>query len=424
VGGCGRTRTLGPLGAGALVVGNMIGVGAFTTSGFALAELGGPGPVLAAWLVGGAIAACGALAYGALAGAMPESGGEYLYLRHGVHPLAGFLAGWVSLWAGFTAPLAAAVLALDLFVAAAWGGATAGGVGAVALILAGALHARWRAAGVALQTAAVGVQLLALAAFVALGAPRAAAAGASLAGGWSEVTPAGFGRTLLWVGFAYSGWNAAVYVAGEVRDAPRTLPRALLGATALVSVAYLALNAVLLAAAPHAAGRGDIGASAAAALGGVPLQRGLAALIALGLWTSISSLLLAGSRVSARMAADGALPAWLAARGATPAAAIALQMLLALAVAASVPLATVLATGGFLLGLCAAASVATLLWRSGGRLPAATRAAAIAFVLATAATMVALVARAPGEAAIGCLVVAAGVPVYWRVRASGGGLRC
>ena len=102
-------RRLGLTSAAALVIGNMIGAGVFTTSGFALADLGRPETVLLAWVVGGVMALCGALSYGALARRIPESGGEYTFLSRTVHPLAGFLAGWVSLLVGFTAPIAAAL---------------------------------------------------------------------------------------------------------------------------------------------------------------------------------------------------------------------------------------------------------------------------------------------------------------------------
>src|SRR6185369_11849478 len=106
-------RRIGLPSAVALVVANMIGAGVFTTSGFSLAELGRPEPVLLAWIVGGVLAMCGALSYGAFARYMPESGGEYMFLARTVHPLAGFLAGWVSLLAGFSAPIAAAALGLQ-----------------------------------------------------------------------------------------------------------------------------------------------------------------------------------------------------------------------------------------------------------------------------------------------------------------------
>ena len=97
-----------------LVIANMIGAGVFTTSGFALGDLGTPGRVLLAWLVGGGVALCGALSYGALARRLTDSGGEYLFLSRAIHPLVGFLAGWVSLLAGFTGAIAFAAYALPV----------------------------------------------------------------------------------------------------------------------------------------------------------------------------------------------------------------------------------------------------------------------------------------------------------------------
>src|SRR5438093_2034369 len=109
-------RQLGFLSALALVVASMIGSGVFTTSGFLLADLQTPGRVLAAWLGGGVLALLGALCYGALARRFPESGGEYLFLARTLHPAAGYLAGWVSLLVGFSAPLAAVALAFGEYL--------------------------------------------------------------------------------------------------------------------------------------------------------------------------------------------------------------------------------------------------------------------------------------------------------------------
>ena len=98
-----------------LVVANMIGAGVFTTSGFALADLGTPDRVMVAWLTGGVLAVCGALSYGALVRRITDSGGEYLFLSRVIHPAAGFVAGWVSLLAGFTGAIAFAASALEAY---------------------------------------------------------------------------------------------------------------------------------------------------------------------------------------------------------------------------------------------------------------------------------------------------------------------
>src|SRR3989442_1248129 len=109
-------RQLGLVSVLGLVVASMIGSGVFTTSGFLLADLRTPGRVLAAWLGGGAIALLGALCYGALGRRFPESGGEYVFLARTLHPAAGYLAGWVSLLVGFSAPLAAVALAFGQYI--------------------------------------------------------------------------------------------------------------------------------------------------------------------------------------------------------------------------------------------------------------------------------------------------------------------
>ena len=234
--------------------------------------------------------------------------------------------------------------------------------------------------------------------------------------GWDATTPSGFAQTLVWIGFAYSEGNAAVYVAGELRDPERTLPRAMVGATLLVTVLYTLLNAVLLAAAPGAAGRADIGAAAAAALGGESLRRAVATLVAVGLCTSISSLLMAGPRVVARMAQDGMLPKWLASSGIEPRTAVLLQSALALLVARSTTLADLLGGTGFVLGLSSAASVAAFCWHGWADLARWRRAVALVFIGATLAASAGMVAYSPATALVGVAVVAAGLPLYFALR--------
>ena len=413
------TRNLGAWSASALVVANMVGSGAFTVSGFALAEFGEPGPVLLAWAAGGAIATAGALCYGALGRWLPLSGGEYALLSRAVHPLAGFLAGWLSLVAGFSAPIAMAALGLQAYTDAALGRPPGPPwLGALAIVACALAHASRTRFGVGLQNAAVALKLVGIAAFVAIGAvgagerlPRALAWPAS-------VDPGAFALCVVWVSFAYSGWNAASYVAGEVRD-PTRLSRSLVGATALVTLAYLALNAVFLAAAPAAAlaGKLEVGAIAAEALGGPRLREALSALIAFALLTSISSMLMAGPRVYAQMAADGLLPRVLRAGDGPPRAAIALQALLALLLFASGDFAELLGYAGFLLGLSSAATVlalAALRVREGAAsvplpgwpwLPAA-------FVAATLGTALVLVWREPFVLGLGAATLGSGVAAY------------
>ncbi len=420
-------RRLGLPSSGALIVGNMIGAGVFTTSGYALADLGRPEVVLLAWLVGGALALCGALSYGALARRIPESGGEYTYLSRIVHPLAGFLAGWVSLLAGFTAPIAAAALALQAYLADAFEmGLRPEWLGTLAILIAAVMHGSRLREGVLLQNLAVGLKLVLIAALVGAGVAWLPSGGVPPRGHPGPVEIGAFAVTLVWISSAYSGWNAAVYVAGEVRDPERNLGRSLWLATGTVTVIYLSLNWVFLYSAPPAvlAGRPDIAAAAAEALGGTGLRRAVSALVALALFTSISTMVMAGPRVYARMAEDGLLPRLFGEGADVPRAAIAFQAVLAIGVVWMSGLRALLSYIGFTLGLSAAATVAAvfvLRRREGAaRLPVPGYPwVPGVFVLVTLGASGFMAAQEPRQALLGLLTLVLGVALHWLVKKRG-----
>ncbi len=423
-------RRLGVGSAGALVVANMIGVGVFTTSGFALADLHRPGLVMAAWCVGGLLAMCGALSYGALARQIPVSGGEYTLLSRTLHPLAGFLAGWVSLLAGFTAPIAAAGLGLQAYLAESFGLASRPEwIGTVAILLAGLMHGLRLREGVVLQNLAVGLKLVAIAVFVGLGVIwMPDVSGSEVPASAVEISA--FAVTLVWISFSYSGWNAAVYVAGEVRDPDRNLHRSLVLATGLVTILYLGLNAVFLYSAPvsELAGKAEVGAIAAEAIGGPGLRRAISVLVALALFTSISSMIMAGPRVYAQMAEDGLFPRLFRGGSEVPGAAVALQVGLAIVVLWSSGLVQLLGYIGFTLGLSAAATVIGLfvLRRRLGPdrvpIPGYPWIPGV-FVVATLSIAAFMLYREPAQAGLGILTVGAGLPLYWLLRRSSQAVR-
>jgi amino acid transporter len=415
-------RSIGFWTAVFLVVANMIGAGVFTTSGFALADLGTPGRVLLAWVVGGVFAMCGALCYGALARRIPESGGEYVFLARTMHPFMGFLAGWVSLLAGFTAPIAVAALALQKYVVSSFG--TGGGIderwiGTVAIGLAALAHGLRLRAGVIAQNTAVIAKLLLITGFLV--------AGAVLLPGRAPVPstePAAFelgafGVTQVWIYNSYSGWNAAVYVAGEVRDPQRNLARSLVVATSIVTVLYLGLNAVFVYAAPveELAGKPEVGAIAAEALGGLGLRRFVAVVVAFALVTSVSSMVMAGPRVYAKMAEDGLFPAFFRMGREVPGRAVLLQALLAIVVVWISGLYELLSYVGFTLGLSSAATIIGLLrlrLREGAErvpIPGYPFTPAL-FLAGTLFSSGFLVQRAPTQAALGLATAVSGAVVY------------
>ena len=343
----------------------MIGAGVFTTSGFALGDLGSAHRVMAAWVVGGIIALCGALSYGGLVQRMTESGGEYLFLSRVIHPVAGFIAGWVSLLAGFTGALAFAALAFETYAFPTRPPWLPPGAAAAALVaLAAVLHGFRVRTGATSQNVVVAVKVVLIVGFLLFAAVVAMRQG--MAPAPPAAVPfslAAFAGSLVWISLSYSGFNAAVYVAGEARDPRRNAPRALWMGTALVTVLYVALNAAFVYLPPLQAviGREDVAAAAAQAIGGDAASVLIRIIIVIALTSSVFSLVMAGPRVYAKMADDGVFPRVFRFGGAgAPTAAIVLQAALAVALILLSDLRGLLGYLGFTLSISAALSVISL----------------------------------------------------------------
>lgn len=325
-------RQLNTTSATALVVSNMIGVGIFTTTGFLAGDLGQPGLVIGIWVVGAALALAGALCYSELGVNFPRSGGEYVYLSEAWGPAWGFIDGWVSFFAGFSAPIAAAALAISAYLAFFFpslapdsSSATVVPLGIAQLRLGGATLVA--AAIVAIFTAInlFGVEQVAKLQN-ALTATKLAVIGVLLlfgftmgSGGWShfaQVTErtstsslaAQFATSLIFVFYGYSGWNAAVYVAEEIRDPERTLPKALVMGTLLVAVLYVALNVLYIYASPLSDLKGvvAVGAKASTSLFGERVGGLFAGAMALSLLATVNAMSMIGPRVYYAMARNGA----------------------------------------------------------------------------------------------------------------------
>jgi APA family basic amino acid/polyamine antiporter len=395
----------------------MIGMGVFTTSGFLLADLKSPWIVLAAWAVGGFIAMLGALSYGALARRIPESGGEYIFLSRTLHPAAGYLAGWVSLFVGFSAPLAAVAIAFDRYAKPWLPDWPTNVSGSVLLILFSLLHAAHVRRGAWLQNLAVAVKTMLIVLFAGFAFSRLPVPETRAATDFSIST---FGVSLVWISLSYSGWNAAIYVGGEVHEPERNLPRALLLGTGLVMLLYLALNAAFVFSAPMdaLAGKLEIGLIAAEHLGGPMLANGVGALVALALISSISSMVMAGPRVYSRMAADGYLPRWLRTEVGPPRTAIYFQCGLALLLLWTATFEGLLTYIGFTLGLSTAATVVGLVrlrFREGAslRVPGWPWVPAL-FLLSVLGVTSFSIARRPVESLLGLATISVGW-VAWRM---------
>jgi len=354
-------RQLGLITATAIVIANMIGTGVFTTSGFLLKDLQSPWRVLAVWLVGGVMAALGATCYGALSRKIPESGGEYIFLSRTLHPAAGYVAGWISLLVGFSAPLAAAAFAFGEYAKPWLQGISPQMAGSVLLLIFAIIHSIDVRGGAWIQNFAVALKVAIIAGFVIFAFGKINPP--------PQNTPPGdfpwalFGVSLIWVSFSYSGWNAAIYIAGEVKNPEKNLPLSLLLGTGIVTLAYILLNAVFVFSAPieQLAGKLEIGRIAAASLGGEGWANAVSAIVALVLISSVSSMVMAGPRVYAQMANDGYLPSIFRQQSGPPRTAIAFQLIIALIMLWAETFDKLLTYIGFTLGLSTAATVLGLI---------------------------------------------------------------
>jgi amino acid transporter len=358
-------RTLGLFSLVCLIIANMVGAGVFTTSGFALGDLGSAHRVTAAWAVGGLIALSGAVSYGGLVRRMTESGGEYLFLSRLIHPVAGFIAGWVSLLAGFTGAIAFAARAFETYAFPTRPDWLPDGAAACAMVaLAALLHGFRVRTGALTQNVAVVLKVTLLGGFLLFAAYVALTAGAAPAPPQATAfSLTAFAGSLVWISLSYSGFNAAVYVAGEAKDPERNAPRALWIGTALVTALYVALNAAFVYLPPFESvvGREDIAAAAAQAIGGDGAAAAIRFITVVALVTSVFSLIMAGPRVYAKMADDGVFPRFFRFGGqGAPTAAIVGQAALAIVVIALSDLRGLLGYLGFTLSLSAALTVASL----------------------------------------------------------------
>jgi len=302
-------RKIGLLTAISVVISNMIGTGVFTTLGFQAENIRSVSALLLLWLLGGIVALSGALCYGELAVRMPRSGGEYNYLSRIFHPAIGFLAGWVSATVGFAAPAALASVALGNYLARVIPSFSPLLVAVLAIVLATVVHLAGIRVGGFFQTFLTGLNVTLILFLIACGFLLYRSPDFSLTFGSSDLKPVLtpiYAVSLVYVLFAYSGWNGATYIAGEVKDVPRNLPRSLIIGTLVVTFLYLALNWTFLYTVPvsELAGKVEIGFLSARQIFGDAGARFMTLLLCIALAASASAFLLAGSRVAKTMGED------------------------------------------------------------------------------------------------------------------------
>ena len=429
-----------------LIVSNVIGVGIFTTPAIIANLVPDAGAMIALWIAGGMLSLAGAVSYAQLGRRWPAAGGEYVYLSKAYGPAAGFLSGWTSLIAGFSGAVAASAVGLiaylghylpalasdrTFFSVHFYIGAlvVSPRVLSAAFVIVGfaLLHACNLGAGKLTQNMLALLIIMIIGAFCVLGFTLGS-------GSWSHLRPVHVSiratnllLAFLPIMFSYSGWNAASYISEEMFDARRCVGRALLTGTCVIVALYVVLNTLYLYAVPVANIRlavnvGDVAARSLFGVGSNAIAPVLSAFTIVALLGSISAMTIAGPRVYFAMSRDGAfLPlfAKTSQKFGTPVLAIGLQAFWSILLVMTGTFEQILTYTGFMILLSSGAAVAGLLvsqreeFRSDPKLwrkmlvPAA-------FVIACSAIVVNTVWGAPKTALVGCLLISAGLPIfYW-----------
>lgn len=318
-------RELGFFSATILVVANMIGTGIFTTSGFIMEELSNPYNLLSCWLVGGLFALCGALCYGELGALYPKAGGEYVFLRESFGKAMGFLTGWISLIVGFSAPIAAASIAFATYLfqafslpspqlSATWYGVEfikLSPITLTAIVVIGLIsiiHFHSLLIGSRIQNGLTLFKVIFLLVFIICGLWLGQGSMEHFASDFnpSSIFQDSFAVSLVFVAFAYSGWNAAAYLGSEIKNPHKNIPLSLITGTIIVLGFYLLLNLVFIYALPaqEMSGVLEIGTKSATSLFGAKVSTYFSLAISLGLLSVLSAMIMSGPRIYYAMAKD------------------------------------------------------------------------------------------------------------------------
>jgi len=441
-------RCLGPLDGAGIVVSNVIGGGIFFLPAIVAQSVAHPWWMVGVWVAGGALAFTGAMAYAELAAFRPRAGGEYVYLREAFGPLAAFLTGWTSFVAGFSGAIAASAVALTSYLgrflpaasnsqplaAVALGPLTLSVspraiVALTVIVSLTAVHVVGIGPGRLVQNLLAGMKIALLVVFVGIGFTLGKGSWEPATSGFEPVSGSSWLLALLPVMFAYSGWNAAAYLAEEVKDPERNVPLALGLGTVMVVAIYVMLNLLYLYALPvaeFAMVDGSMADAAAERLFGSAVAVPIAAASIVMIAASISAMVFAGPRIYFAMAQDGQFfpaAARVHSRFRTPATAIVAQSLWASLLVLTGTFQQLVDYTAFAVVLFAGVAV-TALFVLRFRNPVVERPfkawgyplAPFVFVVTSAAMVVNSIWRNPVTSAAGLLVISAGVPLYLLMR--------
>ena len=443
--GNGLKREIGLFSATILVIANMIGTGIFTTSGFIMAELHDPKMLLLCWLCGGLFALCGALCYGELGAMFPQAGGEYVFLRESYGKPMGFLSGWISLIVGFSAPIAAAAIAFATYLFHGFGIEVSSEVPvsffgidvmeisplnltAVGIIIVFSLvHYHSLSTGSRIQNTLTIFKITLVAGFIGAGflLGNGSIDHFSLARGKGDFSAESVAVSLIFISFAYSGWNASAYLGGEIKSPATSIPFSLIAGTLVVMGLYLLLNAVYIFAVPPENMHNvlDVGAKAAACLFGNHFSLLFSGGVAIGILSVLSAMIMTGPRIYYAMSKDGVffpLFGKVNTRHHTPASSIFLQAAIACVMVLTASFNTLLVYIGFTLSIFAMLTVAGMMRLRKTR-PSVPRPyktimypiTPVLFILGNLWIIVFSIKSRPVNTLFGLGTIAAGVLLYW-----------
>ncbi len=432
-------RRLGLFPVTNIVIANMIGAGIFTTSGLLMADLRNPLLMLLLWIIGGIIAFCGAFAYSKLGVAMPHAGGEYLFLSRLYHPMIGFLSGWISFIVGFSAPIAASAIGFSEYFTRAFPAVLTSedsvflltpvvvkkGLAIFVIMLFTSVHLRGIEFGARIQNYLTVLKVALVVGLIAIGFAWGQGDISHLTsgepytydfGGWKTM-----GLSLMWIMFAYSGWNASTYIGSEIRNPSQNIPLSLLIGTGTVILLYFLLNMLFIFAVTpeNMSGVISIGGLAMGSLFGRSMETVFSLLISFALFSSLSAFIILGPRVYYSMAQDGYFFRFVSDVNPTnnvPSKAILLQSGISIIMVLSGTFDQILTYMGFSLGIfpiLAALGVFRLpkLKNDSSKM----KGSALPVIYAIAGTLILILAffERPLESCIALLTVLAGVPAFF-----------
>ena len=359
------SRKVSVAGAFALVIANMIGTGVFTSLGFQLEGIKNPLAVLLLWGIGALAALCGAMAYGELGASMPRSGGEYQYLSRIYHPSVGFLSGWVSVFVGFPAPIALASMAFGAYFSGVFPIAPPQTLAVAVLVIITLIQATGFNVGTSFQNIFSSCTIILILFFVMCGLffsnTRIPVPLVLDKGFFNDIASPTFAVSLVYVSYAFSGWNASAYIAGEMDRPQKNVPLSLLLGTAVVAVLYLLLNYTFLATATvsELAGQIEVGYISAGNIFGPRGRDIVGGIISVLLVSSISAFVFVGPRITQAIGEDYPLLRFFSfrTRRSVPLTAMLLQSMVSLVLILTSSFETVLIYVGFALNLCTFLSV-------------------------------------------------------------------